>query len=99
MAGIRRALLWASISKFVISVINLATTVVMARLLTPNEFGIAVLGIAVYSISEAVRELGGGANLIQNPALTHDHIRTTFTVSLIITVLVIILLSLFSKQF
>jgi O-antigen/teichoic acid export membrane protein len=98
VADIRRALLWASVSKSLITLINLATTAVMARLLTPREFGIVVIGMAFYAIAEAVRELGGGAYLIQNQALTHEHIRTTFTVNLIITMIISPLLTLFSGQ-
>jgi O-antigen/teichoic acid export membrane protein len=99
MASVRRALVWASTSKFLVALVNLSTTAVMARLLTPREFGIAVIGMTVYTIAEAARELGGGAYLIQNQGLTHEHIRTTFTISLVITLTVTALLALFSAWF
>jgi len=59
---------------------------IMARLLTPRDFGISVLGGAVLAIAEAVRALGGGSYLIQKTELTAENIRATFTVSLCVTI-------------
>jgi O-antigen/teichoic acid export membrane protein len=88
MAGIRRALVLASGGRYIVTAINLATTVVMARLLTPGEYGLAALGIAAYGIAEALRELGGGAYLVQQKELDSGKIRTTVTVSAIVTVVI-----------
>jgi len=85
MMGIRRAFLWASAGRYIVMAINLATTVIMARLLTPGEYGVAALGAAVFGIAEAIRALGGGAYLIQQKELGSENIRTTVTVSLIVT--------------
>ena len=96
MAGIRRALLWATTSRYFITAINLLTTAILAQILTAEEYGLAVVGMSVSAIAEAFRELGGGAYLIQRKVLDSDHIRTTITVSFIITLImaaVIILLA------
>ena len=61
MTGIRGALLWAATSKYFTVVANLLATTVVARLLTPAEYGLSVLGMAVAGMAEALRELGGGA--------------------------------------
>ena len=83
MTGIRRAFLWASAGRYIVMAINLVTTVIMARLLAPGEYGVSALGTAVLGIAEAIRALGGGAYLIQQKELASENIRTTFTVSLI----------------
>jgi O-antigen/teichoic acid export membrane protein len=72
--------------------INLAATLIIARLLTPAEYGVSVLGSSVYAITDALRELGGGAYLIQQRQLAPEKIRTTITVSLLTTLLVTALL-------
>ena len=77
--------MWASASRYVVMAINLVTTVIMARLLTPKEYGVAALGTAVFGIAEAIRALGGGAYLIQREELSSASIRTTVTVSLMTT--------------
>lgn len=85
MPGIRRAFMWASASRYVVMAVNLVSTVIMARLLTPKEYGVAALGAAVFGIAEAIRALGGGAYLIQRKELSSASIRTTVTVSLMTT--------------
>jgi O-antigen/teichoic acid export membrane protein len=94
MMGIRRAFLWASAGRYIVMAINLVTTVIMARLLAPGEYGISALGTAIFAIAEAMRALGGGAYLIQQKELAAEHVRTTFTVSLIVTLVLTTILAL-----
>jgi O-antigen/teichoic acid export membrane protein len=88
MSDVRRAFVWASLARYAVMAINLAAMLVIARLLAPAEFGVVVLGSSVFGIAEAVRALGGGAYLIQQKDLTPSRIHTTFTVSLIATLVV-----------
>ena len=85
MTGIRRALLWTSAGRYLVTATNLVTIAIMARLLTPGEYGLSVLGTAALGIAEAVRGLAGGNYLIQEKQLTLEKIRTTITVSLLVT--------------
>lgn len=94
MTGIRRAFFWASTSRYAVMAINLVMTVIMARLLTPGEYGVAALGAAVFGIAEAMRALGGGAYLIQHKDLSNATIRTTVTVNLMVTIVVALALVL-----
>jgi len=81
----RRAFLWASAGRYLVMAINILSALVMARLLTPADYGVSVLGGAVLAIAEAIRALGGGTYLIQKTELGPDNIRSTFTVSLVVT--------------
>jgi O-antigen/teichoic acid export membrane protein len=74
--------------------INLAATLVLARLLVPAEYGVTVLGGAVFAIAEALRALGGGAYLIQKQELFPENVRACFTVSLVATLAIALLLIL-----
>lgn len=96
MTEIRRAFLWASAGRYTVMAINLVTTVIMARLLTPGAFGVAAIGAAVIAIAEAMRALGGGAYLIQQKELGSGNIRTTVTISLIVTLVLATALSVFA---
>lgn len=82
---VRRALLLASIGRYLVMAINIFTAIIMARLLTPKEYGFSVLGAAVYAIAEAIRDLGSGSYLVRQEKLSAGKIRTTFTVNLIVT--------------
>jgi O-antigen/teichoic acid export membrane protein len=99
MAGVRRAFLWASIGRYVVMAINLGATLIMARLLTPAQFGVAVLGGAVLAMAEGIRAIGGGAYLVQHRKLTHEDIRTNFTVSLSVTVVLTICIAFLGAPF
>jgi len=70
--------------------VNLLTTLVLARLLTPKDYGVSVLSAAVLAMAEAIRALGGGSYLVQRHELATENIRTSFTVGLLVTLLLAI---------
>jgi O-antigen/teichoic acid export membrane protein len=88
MPDVRRAFLWASLGRYFVMAINLAATLILARLLTPADYGLSVIGGAVLAVAEAIRGLGGGTYLVQHTDLTQGSIRSSFTVNLIVTALV-----------
>lgn len=96
MTDIRRAFLWASAGRYLVLIVSLAATLVMARLLTPADYGVTVLGGAVLAVAEAIRALGGGAYLVQKKELAPDDVRATFTVSLAVTIVLTCALLLLS---
>lgn len=85
MSGIRVALVFVTGGKYITALTGLATTAVISRLITPYEFGIAVLGMATLAVAEAVRELGSAAYIVQVPELTENRLRGVFTINLLIT--------------
>jgi len=89
MTGVRRAFVLASLGRYLMMVVNLAATLIMARLLAPADYGVAVLAGSVLAVAEAIRALGGGAYLVQQKDLTPAQIHTNFTISLIATILLI----------
>lgn len=56
---------------------------VLARLVTPEEFGIVAAALVVVNFSNVVAQLGIGQALIQRPTLTPEHVRTGFTLSVL----------------
>lgn len=93
MTRVRRAFLLASLGRYMMMVVNLATTLIMARLLTPSDYGIAVLGGSALALAEALRAIGGGAYLVQQKDLTTEQVQTNFTISLIATAVLVAVLS------
>lgn len=88
MSGVRRAFAWATIGRYVIMAINLATAMMVARIIAPAAFGVSVIGGSIYAIAEALRELGGGAYLIQQKELTIEKMRTSITTSLLVSLVI-----------
>ena len=89
MNQIRAAILFASADKYVTTLLSIATTAVVARLIGPAEFGISVLGTAVLGMANAVRETGTSAYIVQNPTLTVDKLRAVFTLNLGLTLVIV----------
>ncbi len=81
--GIRGALIITTANRYVSMVVNFATIAITARLLTPAEFGVSAIGIAITSIAVALSEFAPQTYLIQKPGLTRTDIRATFTMMML----------------
>jgi O-antigen/teichoic acid export membrane protein len=88
MAALHRPLLFAALDKYVGMVINLLTAAIVARLLTPDEIGVFVVGAAVVMLAEALREFGTGSYIVQRRELERDAVRTAFTAMLGLALLI-----------
>ncbi len=84
MSGTRQAIALSSAGKYVGLLIQLVSTVVIARLLTPEEIGIYSVGAAVVAVAHILRDFGISSYLIQERELTRDRIGTAFTITLLI---------------
>ncbi len=91
MTQIRRALLVGSAGRYLAMSTGLVTAAVAGRYLTPAEFGLTVLGTSVFGVAEAVRELASPAYLVQRTELTTETVSTIFSVNLIATLVVILI--------
>lgn len=83
--NIRRAIVWASASQYFTLAVNFSITILLARILTPYDFGVSAIGLAVIGIAEALRELAGGTFLVRENELTNDKIRSTTTINILLT--------------
>ena len=72
--------------------------VVLARLLTPKDFGVVAAAITVVRFSEIVTQSGIGQAIVQRPVLEIRHLETGFTLSCITGITVFGIISLFTSQ-
>jgi PST family polysaccharide transporter len=66
------------------ALLRLAVLTILARLLGPEDFGLAAAATVVLSFFEIVLRTGIRPALIQRPALDERHLRTAFTLSLVV---------------
>jgi O-antigen/teichoic acid export membrane protein len=64
--------------------VGAVSTIVLARLLTPEEIGLYVVVASLVSIAYRIRDFGAGRYLIQTAELTEDIVRSAFTLTLVI---------------
>ena len=82
MASIRRSLIWSFAGRYSTLTISVISTMILARLLTPEEIGIFSVGYAVLVLGHALRDFGVTGYLIQEHTLTRDRIRSAFGVTM-----------------
>lgn len=63
--------------------IGIFSTAILARILTPDDFGLVVLGTSVLSIAQLLSEVSLGAALIRMRAPTQAHFDTAWTIALL----------------
>lgn len=84
MTGLRAAsgAAWLVSARLVARAVDLGTLLVLARLLTPKDFGVVAIAMTLVYIVEAVLELPVALVLIQVQAPTRAHYDTAFTLGL-----------------
>ena len=79
--------------------VELIFTMILARLLTPADYGIVAAAMLFIALCNLVRDVGIGATIIQLPKLSVDHQRTGLTLVLIVSVVLFIAAQLLAPAF
>ncbi len=91
-ASLKRGSVWMIAMRWVIRGIGFVSTLILARLLDPSDFGIIAMASVVVGFTDAVSSLGVDMALIQNTKATRRDFDTAWTVRLIQGVIVAALL-------
>ena len=94
MSIVRRALFLSTADRYVALVCNFATVAIVSRILTPEEIGVSVIGMAFVGMVYSLREFASANFLYQQPNLSRAEIRGAFTVMLICSVLIALALAI-----
>ncbi|WP_336064790.1 MULTISPECIES: oligosaccharide flippase family protein [Marinobacter] len=85
MPTIKHAIFYSAINKYLMSIIGLATTIMIARLLTPSEIGVYAIASAVVMLLSEIRILGAGVYIIREPNLKKSQIRSALGLTILIS--------------
>jgi O-antigen/teichoic acid export membrane protein len=89
MSSIHRSIFFSALERYGSLALLFLSTAALSRLLTPGEFGIyAVISAIVTVITSAFQEFGGANYLIQKKSLSRQNIRTAFTITFCISILI-----------
>jgi O-antigen/teichoic acid export membrane protein len=83
--SIRRSLAFSFMEKYASTGLNLLSTLVLARLLSPEEIGIYSVGAALVGLMHALRDFGVTNYLIQEREVDQRKLRTAFTMTLVLS--------------
>jgi O-antigen/teichoic acid export membrane protein len=106
MRSLHKPILFSALEKYASLLFYMVSAAILARLLSPLEFGVCSIALALTNILTGYFQEFGGANyLIQKPVLTDQNVRTAFTVTSLAFLCVALLLystsgfaALFFKQ-
>lgn len=85
--AIARGAVWMLSLRLVVRSLGLVSTLILARLLTPLDFGVYGLAMSVYALVELLRAFGFGTALIQNQQATSAHYDTAWTMHFLFSML------------
>jgi len=72
---------WASVSQLGRQIIQYTTTIILAALLTPSDFGLMAMAIVIVGFLEIFKDLGTAAAIIQNQNLSDESLSSIFWVN------------------
>lgn len=85
--AIARGAVWTVSLRLVSRSISVVSTLILARLLTPADFGIYALAMTVYAFVDLLGAFGFGSALIQNQDATEEHYNTAWTLNFIFSLM------------
>ncbi|MES1222005.1 MAG: lipopolysaccharide biosynthesis protein, partial [Bacteroidota bacterium] len=86
------ALIWSGIEKFSLQAIGFISTIIVARLLTPADFGLVAMITIFIAISNVFIDSGFGTAIIQKKDLTNADCSTVFFFNLLIAIILYFIL-------
>jgi lipopolysaccharide exporter len=96
MSGFRKALMLSLGQRYTALVLQLVSSVIIARLLSPAEVGIFSISAALIAIAHTMRDFGLGDYIIQEKELNEEKVAGAFTITLMIGVCLALVLLLAS---
>lgn len=85
MTAVRRSLVYSVLDSYSALVLQLAGTVVIARILTPEQTGIFAVAAVFAALASTFRDFGVAEYLIQERELTDDTIRASLAVNIAVS--------------
>lgn len=82
---------WLIISRFAGKFIDFFTLLVLARILTPSDFGIAALSMSLVAVVDTVLEVPVTQALLRLDTIDRSHLDTGFTLSIIRSALIAVI--------
>lgn len=82
-ASVAKGAMALGATRIVTNAASMIALVILARLLTPEDFGLVAIGTTVLGIVVALTELSLGSALIQRTEVTQEHVDSAWTMALI----------------
>jgi O-antigen/teichoic acid export membrane protein len=92
--AVRKSLALSTLESYFGTAMQLISTVIVARILTPAEMGVFAVAAVFVAVAHMFRDFGIGEYLIQEQELDAERIRAAFTVNIVVSWLMCIVILL-----
>jgi len=92
-----RSAMWSAINAGVLRLATFVVSLVVAHLVAPEKFGLFTVALTVFTIAISVSELGVVSAIVREPKRTAEIAPSVFTISLITSALLTVLLVAFAE--
>ncbi|UZD66508.1 oligosaccharide flippase family protein [Marinobacter sp. AN1] len=85
MPSVRQAIVYSSAARYVMSFLGLASSMLVSRLLTPDEIGTFAIASAIVMIMSEFRMLGAGGYLVREEKVTKEKVRSALGLTILVS--------------
>lgn len=85
MPSVKQAILYSSLGRYLLMAIGLASSMITARLLSPDEIGTFAIASSVVMIMAEFRILGANAYLVRQAEITTEKIRSAYGLTILVS--------------
>lgn len=85
MTQVRKSLALSALENYLGVILQIASTVIVSRLLTPTEVGVFAIAAVFTALASAFRDFGVSQYLVQAPELTAREIRAAFALNMMVS--------------
>jgi O-antigen/teichoic acid export membrane protein len=82
--SVRKSLLLSFTERYLAFIVQIATMAILARLLSPADYGVYTVAAVTVSLTQTLRDFGSIGFILQERELTPARVRTVYGVSLVI---------------
>ena len=82
--AVKRGIGWAILERGTLQTLNFTSSVILARLLLPRDFGIMGIAILCTGLATRLMQFGFGMALIQRETIRPDHVSALFVITMLI---------------
>ncbi len=80
-ARVARGAIWVTAARMAVNALGFVSTIVLARLLVPADFGLVALATTMLAILSSITSMSLSSALVQHSDPTREHLDTSFTLN------------------
>ena len=90
--------LWVMFGKWVNRLLGLISTIILVRLLTPEDFGLAAQAIVIIMLFQAISDSGAEQYVIKHQKLSEKDLFSAWTLNIVLKVIAVFIIFLFAEE-